>query len=168
MSIRNYDELFTSAYSQVLRAGKKVKYFDASWQNFINGNRGWPSVVKEISDAVPDVKIVIWRFEDYIKDPSQYLEMFSGVSVENHQDWVYPDFTRRLSESQIAAIEDRRLNWLGLNQVRKKKLEGIIKNVVAEGVFSPVSEPDKEASLKRYVNDCDLLSNVNNVTFMNI
>lgn len=164
MSIRSYDGIFPSAYSQSLRAGKFLRPFADYWEEFNNNGRGWPEVVSEIRSASPESPIIIFKFEDYLKDPARYVAQFSGLSFPAPPEWLHPRDTVSLTDSQIKEILEEQRATRG--RINKSAVSSILSKITDGERFDPLSEMEKDAARERYESDLQRLGNINGVEIL--
>lgn len=89
LSVRNYADFFPAAYVEYLRSLKK------SGSQFVSSKKmctrvlqhmpSWNGVIDVVTRHFPEAKIIVWRFEDFVKRPdlkTQILQNLVGEGVD--------------------------------------------------------------------------------------
>lgn len=65
LAIRDYAPFFSGVHAQAARGGRARALTAAELKAFAALPRRWPDVVRDIRRALPDARLILWRFEDY-------------------------------------------------------------------------------------------------------
>ena len=106
LSLREYSNIFRSAYSQSLRQGEKYSRNNlaALFRKAAASPPNWVDLVRRVKAAAPGVPLRIWTFEDYIRNPKPILETYTGVNLPAWPTLDAPESTRGLSLETIEEI----------------------------------------------------------------
>ncbi len=86
-AIRNYADFFASSYVEYLRAATntttgKMETPEMMRRNVFAGLPNWQRVFDDFQEVFPDVRLHVWRFEDFRALTPQILQTFCGDGVD--------------------------------------------------------------------------------------
>lgn len=105
LAIRSPDTLLPSGYAQTLRTRLVPGGFDGVKEKALHRPPSWTDVISRIKAIIPDAKLTVWRFEDYIANVDQVISILCGSELNNIRDIPVPAITRSPSKQAITAIE---------------------------------------------------------------
>lgn len=65
LAIRDYSRFFSGAYIQAIRNAAFFEPSKADRTALVDAARGWLDVVADVRRALPNARIIVWRYEDY-------------------------------------------------------------------------------------------------------
>lgn len=148
LSIRSYDSLLISAYSQCLRQGwgRRLPPLEFLLEQFSNSPPDWLSFLSRIQRQLPQARVRFWTFEDYITNQDFILQALTSnptITVGPRSSSA-PASTSRLSRQCVESV-------LELNQFLSKiNYRQALKAVLAEhentngAKFDPLNLETKE------------------------
>ncbi len=105
LSVRDYATFLPSSWGHmVLRDGYQA--FDPRMADpLLNDGRGWADLVQGIRDAVPDVPLNVWAYEDFSHAEPAILDMLLGTGVSSVLEPIHWQALVGLSAAAIEQIE---------------------------------------------------------------
>jgi hypothetical protein len=98
-SLRSYDSFYRSAYSEVVR-NRGYMPFNEFYDEARFKDNSWVDMVGRLCDALPQNKIVLWKFEDFRPLVPQLLQRMTGIEKVQPLIDAYKAETTRPSLSQ--------------------------------------------------------------------
>lgn len=65
LAVRDYGAFFSGAYIQAVRNAAFFELSEADKNALVDAARGWVDVVADLRRALPNARIIMWRYEDY-------------------------------------------------------------------------------------------------------
>lgn len=107
LSVRNPADGIPSAYAQCLRVGfRYIPRIEDVIQQALARPPSWTHLARRIKAAFPEAQLVVWRLEDYTRNPGAYLDLLVGKPLDNWPILEAPASTRSLSATTLARIRD--------------------------------------------------------------
>jgi len=127
LSVRNYADFFSAAYIEYLRSltGKNDQFATSQkmcWRVFQH-MPGWNGVINTLTKSFPETRIVVWRFEDFVKEPklkTQILQNLAGDDIDVSRFDPPQERHRRPSASGAAV---RKLELVALTEGVRRMVE---------------------------------------------
>ena len=106
LSIRGYDTFLPSAYAEHLKhAAPEPGGFETLRERLVARPPSWHDLVGRIHAAVPGVRLVIWRQEDYRANDAAIMAEVCGCPLPPLPEISDPTWTRSPSAAAIATAE---------------------------------------------------------------
>lgn len=123
LSLRSHASFLPSAYCQCLRTQlwDVPPLRELEPRSLANLNT-WTDLVRRLKRACPGVRLVAWRFEDYLRDPCKYMDLLAGTrTAEPWPKMDAPASTRRLSWEAVERLShiDRGLSRMAREAVAR-------------------------------------------------
>lgn len=154
LSIRSYEHVLPSAYSQALRDGASIPPFSSIRDYWLSEKPSWYKLIQVIINLCGASQLTIWSFENYIRSPKEILENFSGSNFDDINLSAIKTNTR-MGTDTIRKIEllDRSLNFAE----RRIRIKDIVTNSISND-YDPLTKSEKRLLNERYMDDCEKIS----------
>lgn len=98
-SLRSYDTLYRSAYSEVVRNRGFLPFSEYYDEERFKDN-SWLDMVRSIADVLPQEKIILWKFEDFRSLVPELIQSMTGLDEVAEMIAAYKTEVTRPSLSQ--------------------------------------------------------------------
>jgi hypothetical protein len=152
LSIRSFDKILPSAYAQKCRMGNsKIGEFDIIKKKLLNSPPSWHLLVNRILKIFRPNELVIWTFEDYIKNPSYYLSYISNNRIQKFVDNPIPNSTKTPSAEAIYKLEE--INGKLSRKTRRVLAEQICRDDDGRNIYRPFTDVESKFLIDVYEED---------------
>jgi len=155
LSIRRFDEIVTSAYAQEIRNYPVAGGFEPIKDQVIMHIPYWSDFVSRLVKIVPENRLKIWKFEDFIQDPDTIVQKFLGLKLTHFENVAIPHSTRTPSWEAIKEIETKS-NFSDVQKYRQE-VQDIIQQDDGVTKFSPFNDSSRKQIFSIYEQDIDIL-----------
>lgn len=150
LSIRNQAEILPSAYSQALRTHTQPRPFEVLSAEWLHSPPRWTDLIRRLRVALPDARVRVWTFDDYVGNPKGVISALTGVEHLDIPEVARPDRTTRLSAKAVLALEELQV----LKLVDDEKHEATAHAAQLGGpAFDPLNDREKDKLKQIYEQD---------------